>query len=429
MLKILVIILAAFMLLTGAATPAASEGKAFIGVYLEELDAEEIEERGFDGGYGLLLPGIVEGGSAEEAGLEDGDLLLKLDGDPVYTSSQLGRMMELRKPGDKVKLEVLRNGKKMKFKFPLGEKKKSTIGKKAFIGVILGELSDKKREILKIGVDHGIQVTDVVDDGPAEEAGLEDGDVILDFDDVKVYTIDQLTRMLHNFKPEAKVAVTIFRDGKKKAIEVTLGAKAFDFPMIFDNDFPGNVFVYKYLSDNRKKLGILAEPLSGKDMKKFGVEHGVKVSKVLNGHPAEEAGMKKNDIIMTIGETKIEEIENISDALEPYDAGTEVDVSVIRDGKPETLKLKVAESDVEDIEERVEISVDDGKVRIMLDDGNKMLLDSGDLLQNLELHGLEELEEKCKQLKIECEHLKDAGCMKKMKILAPGCRPDEDDAF
>ncbi len=430
MVKIMVFALATFLFLFGAVTPSTAGGKAFIGVYSEELDVAEIRELGFDGGYGILVSDTVKDGSARKAGLKKGDLLLSLDGDPVYTSNQLGKMLALRNPGETVKLEVFRDGKKKKFKFPLGESKEPAVAKKAFVGVILGELSEEKRKKLKVDSDHGIIVTETVDDGPAEKAGMEDGDVILAFDGVKMFTIDQLTKMLNSYKPETEVPLTVSRDGELKKFDVTLGEKSFDFPLLFENNLPGNVFVYKYLTGNRKKLGILAEPLGEKDMEKHGVKHGVRVLEVFDDLPAEKAGMKVDDIIITIGATKIEEVEDIPEALEFCDAGEKVEVNVIREGKSKKLNVKIAESDIEDIEEKVEISVDDGQVKILLDGDDEMLLDSKMLLENLKKHNLQGLQDECKKMKIECELMKDeVEGIKKMKIFAPGGFPGEDNAL
>ena len=97
-------------------------------------------------------------------------------------------------------------------------------------------------------------ISEVVKDSPAEEAGLKDKDVLLTFDDEKIYTTDQLIKMLKNFKPEDKVSLEVFRGKKTKKLKLVLGEKEDKLNYFFsgkDKSFdvfntPENVLFYQY---------------------------------------------------------------------------------------------------------------------------------------------------------------------------------------
>jgi membrane-associated protease RseP (regulator of RpoE activity) len=113
----------------------------------------------------------------------------------------------------------------------LGAAGDSTTAKRGWLGVYTDDLA--KPMLVALDIDHGVLVTDVVDESPAAKAGIEAGDVILSLDEKSIADGSALRWAVRD-KPEQKVGIKFRRRGKDKKLDVTLGTRelaeqAFDF--------------------------------------------------------------------------------------------------------------------------------------------------------------------------------------------------------
>jgi S1-C subfamily serine protease len=110
----------------------------------------------------------------------------------------------------------------------------------AFIGISGGEVNPDLAKALNLPVDEGILVQVVVEDGPADKAGIEGGntsatidgeefrlggDIITEVDGKKVTSMDEMIELIDGSQPGDKLELTIVRDGDEKTVEVTLGTQ------------------------------------------------------------------------------------------------------------------------------------------------------------------------------------------------------------
>jgi len=98
--------------------------------------------------------------------------------------------------------------------------------KRGYLGVEIQDLSEPMR--IALNVEYGVLVTEVIEDSPAEEAGIKVGDIILQLDDEKIEDTEDL-RYLVKKRPEKEVKIVLLRKGKRKEIEVKLGEKPYKF--------------------------------------------------------------------------------------------------------------------------------------------------------------------------------------------------------
>ncbi|UCC78481.1 MAG: PDZ domain-containing protein, partial [Candidatus Zixiibacteriota bacterium] len=99
--------------------------------------------------------------------------------------------------------------------------------KRGFLGISQKNLTDKQKE--KHDIDGGVIVTDIVDDSPAEEAGLREDDIITKIDGDRIESTGDLYRKVRSHKPGDKVTITYIRDGKTEMVDVELGESKRDY--------------------------------------------------------------------------------------------------------------------------------------------------------------------------------------------------------
>ncbi|MCJ7801990.1 MAG: PDZ domain-containing protein [Candidatus Marinimicrobia bacterium] len=107
--------------------------------------------------------------------------------------------------------------------------------KTGFLGVQIQDLSEQLSGYFKVKDGNGVLVSEVVKDSPAEKAGLKAGDIITKVDDKDIENAGDLTMTVRGYEPEAKVSVSVIRDGKKKNLEAILGESENNFMYKFGN--------------------------------------------------------------------------------------------------------------------------------------------------------------------------------------------------
>ncbi len=159
-----------------------------LGVHIQELSQELARSFGRDSTDGALVVRVEPGSAAAKAGLQVGDIVLTLDGQPVGSSKDLPLMVGAKKPGTVVKLGVWRKGAQVNVDVTLAEMKneaapapeqkkaepqpKSSFGK---LGLTVSELTREQKA--QLGIGGGLLVDNV--SGIAAKSGLMHGDVII----------------------------------------------------------------------------------------------------------------------------------------------------------------------------------------------------------------------------------------------------------
>jgi Do/DeqQ family serine protease len=163
--------------------------RALIGVNIIDVDSEEAKKQNLNEVKGILITRIIEGGSAEGAGMKANDIILKFDGQNVNTVAELQEQVGKHRPGDKANVTYLRSGKENSvtviLKNASGNTKVVTAemtGDKVF-GATLEALSPG--EMRKIDFDYGLKVVDIAD-GKFKDIGLKRGYIILSINGKKV---------------------------------------------------------------------------------------------------------------------------------------------------------------------------------------------------------------------------------------------------
>jgi len=234
-------------------------------------------------------------------------------------------------------------------------------GENGWLGVYIQNIDRDLMESEDLPSTDGVLVTEVIDDSPAEKAGLERGDVILMYDGEDVRSVNRLTRMIERTDPGDKKELSILRDGAKDKIIVTIGEEEDDPNFSFFDghgmwvtpdppdapDEPRAPRVYNFSLGNvsTSRIGVSLFEMSDQLAEHYGATHGgALINEVMEDSPAEKAGLKAGDVIVEMDGDRVKDVDDVREAIQDKDEGDQVAVTVIRGGKESTIDVEVEES-------------------------------------------------------------------------------------
>ena len=206
-----------------AATGKASHAR--LGVAIQEVNQTLADSFKLDKPEGALVSNVEKGGPADKAGLQPGDVIRKVNGTPIVASGDLPALIGQAMPGEKVTLEIWRQGKPEELTAKLGDASEKVAGAakaeekvaKGRIGLALRPLEPQERR--EAGVDGGLLVEGA--GGPAAMAGVQPGDVLVAVNGTPVKSVEQVRAALA--KSDKSVALLIMRDGNRIFVPVRIG--------------------------------------------------------------------------------------------------------------------------------------------------------------------------------------------------------------
>ncbi|MGM0611951.1 MAG: Do family serine endopeptidase [Bacteroidota bacterium] len=174
--------------------------RAFIGVTIRDINSKLAEKEDIDKLRGVYIDGVEDDGAADKGGLEEGDVIVSVDGTPVNSSGRLLELIAQYHPGDKVDINYIRNNKKKSVTLVLqgrtGETKLLEPDELSISSVLGANLENVKGEELeRLGIDHGVQVTEL-SSGKLKSAGIREGFIITHVDKERVKSAKELKNIL-----------------------------------------------------------------------------------------------------------------------------------------------------------------------------------------------------------------------------------------
>lgn len=178
--------------------------RAVLGISFRAIDQQFIDELGDDSDIkdigGIYVASVAEGGSASEAGLHKGDVILSVDGVAVNDSATFLEQIGKRRPGDEITLKLRRGEKEITTKATLQNKAGETsllspesVDVEAVLGGQFETISEKSAKALDIR--GGVQVVKIKQGGLLERARIKEGYIITHINDRQIRSIDDLARL------------------------------------------------------------------------------------------------------------------------------------------------------------------------------------------------------------------------------------------
>jgi serine protease Do len=201
---------------------------ARLGVSIQPITRDLADSFGMDRARGALVASVEQGGPADRAGLQPGDVVLSVDGRDVADSFDLPKVIGNLPPGKAVRLKLWRQGAERELSVTLGEQSdgeavaQGTPGKDGTssrdrLGLVVRPLTGAESQ--QLGVNRGVVVADV--DGPAAQAGIEPGDVILAVNGRAVGSAEELAKLVEQAR--GRVALLVQRGDTRLFVPIRVG--------------------------------------------------------------------------------------------------------------------------------------------------------------------------------------------------------------
>ncbi len=262
----------------------------------------------------------------------------------------------------------------------------------SYLGAQLKEISRENFGQYGLREVRGVAVEKVVENSPAERAGLQNGDVIVRFDGAEVTSVRKLSRLISEVAPDHQASLTVFRNGSEREIKVTMGKREFpkfeDSANLFERfkttplipDMPrapiapsipfppsadreGGVLFF----GSNRHLGISVTSLTKQLGEYFGANEGrgVLISTVRENSAASKAGLRAGDVIVEVDGQEVKGTFDLTRLINERKEGA-VNLTVLRNKS----RLNIS----------VEPEKSGGNLRLITPDGNDATIAPGRVL-------------------------------------------------
>ncbi|MEO0436909.1 MAG: Do family serine endopeptidase [Pseudomonadota bacterium] len=208
---------------------------------------------------------------------------------------------------------------------------------RGWLGVTIQNVDRTLAESFGLDRPMGALVSQLAPESPAAKAGIQAGDVIIEFAGESIETSSDLPHVVGLIAPGTKVKMRIVREKKKKTVTVTVGGLDADDSLA--EAYGGNS------GDEGKggRLGISIEEAPEEVLTRWDLSGGVIVRSVKTDSPAADAGLMSGDVITAVGSTPIRSLESFRETISGFADGESIPLRLMRRGSPLFIGIKLGE--------------------------------------------------------------------------------------
>ena len=193
--------------------------RAYLGVNIADVTPELAKEMGLEANQGVYISDVTDNGAAKKAGIQKGDVIVGAGGKTIKRSSELLEVIGSRRPGDKLDVTILREGKSKSFQITLRNRegntdvlKKEDVVALQTLGASFETLTQEDKG--KYGLRSGVKITDV-GTGKIAQAGVPKGFILVKLNNSPVGSQEDVARILGSLQPGDGVLLQGYRpDGR-----------------------------------------------------------------------------------------------------------------------------------------------------------------------------------------------------------------------
>jgi serine protease Do len=205
---------------------------------------------------------------------------------------------------------------------------------RGWLGVMIQGITPELKESFELKKEEGALVSEVTPGGPADEAGIKEGDVIVTFDGKKIEEMNDLPMIVASTPVGKIVTVEVIREGKKKRIEVKIA------------ELDEGIEEGETQEEEKRDLGMTVDEITPSVARQLGLsdERGVVVVRVESDSPAEKAGIARGDVIREINREPVNDVETYKEKIRQHKKGDVILFRIKKQGGPTLfVPLKVNE--------------------------------------------------------------------------------------
>ena len=191
---------------------------------------------------------------------------------------------------------------------------------RGWLGVSIQPLTPELAKSFGLKDEKGVLISDVVQDSPAERAGIAAGDIVVEFDKKKVDSPQDLQKAVAGTVPGKGVPVKVWRDKSEKTLEIKIG------------ETPDDTVALKSTNKGRALLGLDIRPITPDIARQLNLRggEGVVVFSVEDDSAAADAGLQRGDVIREVNRQRVRTVQDFERATKDVKEGDRVTVLLQR---------------------------------------------------------------------------------------------------
>ena len=208
--------------------------------------------------------------------------------------------------------------------------KESGAVERGLLGVRMREVDYALAEIFDMDRPRGAFADGVIDESPAGNAGVQDEDIIVEFNGHEIEYYTDLPFYVGQYQPGTEAAVRLIRDGEERRLTVVLGSSPTN---------EASIVVEDTAPERANPLGFKISELSEETRQVAGID-GVRIAQVEEG-PGREAGLREGDVVVSLNRQPVPSVSDFASVAESLPASGFVQIRIVRQGQGTTLSLEL----------------------------------------------------------------------------------------
>jgi len=195
---------------------------------------------------------------------------------------------------------------------------------RGWLGVIIQDIDEIMAQAMDLPINEGALVSDVQENSPAENAGLQQGDVITRIDGKKILSTSQLRNEIASRSPDSRITLTIVRDGEERTLDVTLGR------------LEAEEIAAQPDAEIDELLGFRVTNLTEENASRYGIDRsrdGVVVTEVRRNSMAARQGLREGDLITHVNRQPVENTGQFYENTRGMQRGDTILLNVTRENR------------------------------------------------------------------------------------------------
>ena len=203
----------------------------------------------------------------------------------------------------------------------VGQLKENGVVQRGWLGVVIQDVDRDLARSLDLDKPQGALINAVEPDSPADKGGISPGDVIIRFNSQPIVDSGDLPHVVGMLAPGKKAPVVLYRKGKLKKLSVEVGV------------LEGGEQSVTGRGDGSDRIGLVVEALSARELSSLGIRGGVVIEQVSPDSAATESGLKRGDIILQLGYSRIDDVDEYTQVIRELPTDTPVLIRFYRQGR------------------------------------------------------------------------------------------------